>query len=194
MINARITFVLSGFDYFQNGTCQICGIRRRSYLVENHFQTILFGCESSNCFHKIIPERRIQPRSADNQIIAPGICHRFFTVKFCMAVNSKRSGGIGFEIWCVLAPVEHVIGRDVNKYQFVFCTYLCQVFHRQVIDIIRHFCIVLGFIHVGVCSAVNNDLSSVFRHVIVNGFPIGNVQFGHIGKEKLVIRIHGQHA
>jgi hypothetical protein len=88
---------------------------RAAALICDHRQTVTLGCEPQNRPDKILAIGTVDPRRAQDDVPRISGPDPALARELAAAVGIERRHRILFDIGRALSPVEHIIGRDMDK-------------------------------------------------------------------------------
>src|SRR2546430_14078578 len=112
------------YCFWRCGTCQggpkagfgnIACRGRAAALVCDYGEVITFSGEPQDALDKILAIRAVHPGRTQDHVPWVGSAHAALPRELAATVGVQRRCGIVFDIRRPLAPVKHVIGRDMNE-------------------------------------------------------------------------------
>ena len=170
-------------DSRKNGTCQIIGICRCAYLVEDNPQRLSLTSQTKHRLHKIIPVNGIEPCCTDNHGTAAMLHHRLLTCQFSRAIYRIGASGRLFRIGSVSGSVENIIGGHLYQGSTASFGSSSQIARSDMIQLVAKFLIILCLVHRRISSAIHNHIYPVTLHKPVHSLFVANVQFLHVSEK-----------
>ena len=124
---------LVGLDDVRDDSSKVTGISRSTHLIEYHLQGVVASRETLHGLHEILSPLRVEPSSANNDMLAARSLDTLFTRQFGLTIYTKR---IGFPILLtrnILIALEHIVGTNMNEGTIYFLHCLSQIASRSII-------------------------------------------------------------
>src|SRR5207237_3418548 len=129
-------------------------------LVRDDLQDRPLGREPQHRFYEICPEGPVHPGGAQNDITRRRRPHGALAGLLAAPVDVDRVRRILFVIGFTFAPVEYVVGRQVNERRPVLATYRCDVSGSRTICSPSRFGLAFGAVDGGISGEIDNQIGS----------------------------------
>ena len=172
-----------------NGTSQVTGVCRCTYLVEDNTEGITFLTQANHGLHEIVAESGVQPGSTDNHGTG-AICQgMLLTSQLGTTIYRIRASRFGFLIRYMSRAIEHIVGGDLDELSLIGFSSSCQIAHCISVQLGTEFDILFCLVHRCIGRTVHNHVNVIRLHEIKHGLFIADIEFGYIGKEIGVLRM-----
>ena len=187
-----MTAQLSALDHREDPQREVSGVGRGSDLVEDHLQRLPFGRQPQHRFQKIVPECRVEPRRAQDQIVTAGFGDGLLPGELRASVDAQRRRRGLLGVGRVGLSIEYVVGRNVDQRSSRGRCCRREVRRGEAVQTVGRRLVLLGALHIGVGRAVDDRFGAGLLRGPANGPGVGNVELRSVGEDVIVGRYGAQ--
>ena len=192
VVKPLVAAELLALDHREDPQREVPGIGRSSDLVEDHVQRLPFGRQPQHRFQKIVPECRIEPCRAQDQVTASRCLDGLFPGELRASIDAQRRGRGLLGVGCVGCSVEDVVGRNVDQRGSRGGCRRREVCRGEAVQAVGRRLVLLGALHIGVGRAVDDRFGAGLLRGPEDGPGVGDVEFRHVGEDVIVGRYGAQ--
>ena len=114
---------------------QMCGIGGCTYLVAHDIDLRSCSCEAEHCLEEVFTIGAIEPRGANDNMIAPAAQYGLFACQLCTTIYTGGVCRMLFVVGGVVSiATKDIVGRDVYEYCADLRSNGSQIFDCHVIE------------------------------------------------------------
>ena len=177
--------VLVGDAQLQDLVGQIHRVGGVAALVVDDFQLAELFARIHDGLDEVLAIVAVQPGRADDEVAVAELLHVLLAHELGGAVGADGAGKGGL-ILCdaaVLAAGEDVVGGDMDQAGTGLGGSLCQVAGAEGVCLEGRVVVHLAAVHVGVGSAVDDDIRALTADEVIHHLVVGDVQFGQVHRD-----------
>ena len=187
----------------EDRSSQISGVCRGAALVEHDLEGRLCDRKIEHGSAEVLTELAVQPRGADDDVLASRDHHHLLTVKFGEPVHARRGSVAVLRAWCVVRLLaEDVVSGDLYQPAVNLFHRYSEVPRGLGIELIRKGLVALRGIYIGICRTVDYGLNMVFSDDLPDCIGVGYVEpcrldpllLRHVSEDIAVLRAFGHQA
>ena len=167
-----------GHAQLQDLVGQIHRVGGVAALVIDHFQLAkLLACVHDG-LDEVFAVVAVEPRGAHDEVTVAELLHILFAHELGRAIGADGAGNGGFVLCnaAVLTAGEHIIGGDVYQSCTGLFRCLCQIAGAEGVCLEGGIMVHFAAVHIGVGSAVDDDIRAVAADELVHHFVVGDIQ------------------
>ena len=155
-------------------------------LIVDHFQLAELLAGVDNGLDEVLAVVAVQPCRTHDEVAVAELLHIVLTHELGGAVGADGAGLRGFVLrnTAVLAAREHIVGRDMHQTGTGLFGGLRQIAGPEGVCLEGGVMVHLAAVHIGVGSAVDDDIRAVAADELIHHLVIGDIQLR---------QVHGDH-